>query len=144
MLVHNTCKVPTARSGKFNDWFDSLSVDELDELWKNPSTRKAIERQLRYPGGMHEWHMVSRAPQFKYWGVSAEEITGMRTAISDVRFVNPSGWHGGFGSTTAHNELLGIIDSSIDYDMFVRRLNNWANYRLRGGIEALPQGLRLN
>ena len=46
-------------------------------------------------------------------------------------------------SSEDHNEILGIIDSSIDYDMFVRRLNNWASYRLEGGIGALPEGLRL-
>ncbi len=46
------------------------------------------------------------------------------------------------GSTKAHNELLGIIDTSIDYNIFVRRLNNWANYRLKGGANALPEGLR--
>lgn len=53
------------------------------------------------------------------------------------------GKHGQLGSTTAHNELLGIIDSSVDYDMFIRRLNNWANYRLKGVVDALPEGLRL-
>ena len=35
------------------------------------------------------------------------------------------------------------IDSSSDYYMFIRRLNNWANYRLKGGVGALPKGLRL-
>jgi len=29
------------------------------------------------------------------------------------------------------------------YDTFVRRLNNWANYRLKGGVEALPEGLQI-
>jgi len=60
-----------------------------------------------------------------------------------VKFVNPSGFHGGLGSTIAHNELLNIIDSSLNYEMFVRRLNNWANYRLLGGVESLPEGLRI-
>ena len=136
-------KVPTVKSGEFNEWFNSLSVDELDELWKDKSTRKAIERQLRAPGGMHEWHLVSRAPQFKYWSVNAEQIRDLRTVINDVEFVNPVGKHGQLGSTTAHNELLGIIDSSSDYSMFTRRLNNWANYRLKGGIDTLPEGLRI-
>ena len=35
------------------------------------------------------------------------------------------------------------IDSSSDYYMFIRRLNNWANYRLKGGVGALSKGLRL-
>ena len=136
-------KVPTVKSGEFNDWFNSLSVDELDSMWQNESARRVIERKLRAPGGMHEWHLVSRAPQFKNWGVNAEQIRDLRTAISDVEFINPVGKHGQLGSRTAHNELLGIIDSSIDYDMFTRRLNNWANYRLKGGVDALPEGLRL-
>ncbi len=111
-------------------------------MWKNEEIRSVIEARLRSPGGLHEWHLVSRTPQFKYWGISAERIKELRTLTSDVKFINPSGIHGGRGSTKAHNELLAIIDSSKDYDTFVRRLNNWANYRLEGGAEALPEGLR--
>ncbi|WP_039076055.1 ribonuclease YeeF family protein [Bacillus sp. MSP13] len=135
--------IPTAKSGNFNKFFNSLTSSELDELWKDKKIRKKIERQLREPGGLHEWHLVSRAPQFKYWDIGAEEIKDLRTAISDVKFVNPNGVHGGLGSTKAHNELLAIIDTSSDYNTFVRRLNNWANYRLEGGVSSLPQGLRL-
>lgn len=40
-------------------------------------------------------------------------------------------------------ELLGIIDSSNNYETFVRRLNNWANYRLEGGVISLPEGLQI-
>ncbi|MEH7204463.1 ribonuclease YeeF family protein [Bacillus safensis] len=135
--------IPTAKSGNFNKFFNSLTSKELDELWKDKRIRKKIERQLREPGGLHEWHLVSRAPQFKHWNISAEEIKDLRTAISDVKFVNPNGVHGGLGSTKAHNELLAIIDTSSDYDTFVRRLNNWANYRLEGGVSSLPKGLKL-
>ncbi|MEC3653059.1 T7SS effector LXG polymorphic toxin [Bacillus subtilis] len=134
--------IPTVKSGEFNNWFNSLTTKQLDELWTDKKIRRAIERQLRAPGGMHEWHLVSRAPTFKHWGVTAEQIRDLRTAINKVEFVNPVGKHGGLGSTAAHNELLGIIDSSLNYNMFVRRLNNWANYRLKGGAAALPEGLR--
>ena len=51
--------------------------------------------------------------------------------------------HGGLGSTKAHNELLDIIDTSIDYSMFKRWLNNWDHYRLQGGVSSLPAGLRI-
>ncbi|MCY8700506.1 T7SS effector LXG polymorphic toxin [Bacillus spizizenii] len=135
--------IPTVKSGEFNKWFNSLTTKQLDELWTDKKIRRAIERQLRAPGGMHEWHLVSRAPTFKHWGVTAEQIRDLRTAINKVEFVNPVGKHGGLGSTAAHNELLGIIDSSLNYNMFVRRLNNWANYRLKGGAAALPEGLRI-
>ena len=130
--------IPTSKNGGFDKFFNSLTPDELDELWKDKSIRKKIERNLRYPGGMHEWHMVSRTPTFKRWGLSAEDIKTMRTKISNVEFINPSGLHGKLGSTKAHNEILGIIDSSIDYNMFKRRLNNWSNYRLKGGVNSLP------
>lgn len=134
--------IPTVKSGNFEEFFNRLTPEQLDEIWDNKHLRRKIERQLRAPGGMHEWHLVSRAPQFKRWGIQAEQIRDLRTAISDVKFVNPTGVHGGLGSTRAHNELLGIIDSSLDYETFVRRLNNWANYRLDGGIASLPEGLR--
>lgn len=134
--------IPTVKSGNFEEFFNRLTPEQLDEIWDNKHLRRKIERQLRAPGGMHEWHLVSRAPQFKRWGIQAEQIRDLRTAISDVKFVNPTGVHGGLGSTRVHNELLGIIDSSLDYETFVRRLNNWANYRLDGGIASLPEGLR--
>ena len=134
--------IPTVKSGNFEEFFNRLTPEQLEQIWDNKHLRRKIERQLRAPGGMHEWHLVSRVPQFKRWGINAEQIRDLRTAISDVKFVNPTGVHGGLGSTLAHNELLGIIDSSLDYEIFVRRLNNWANYRLDSGIASLPEGLR--
>jgi hypothetical protein len=137
----STTIVPTVKSGEFNNWYNSLSTEQLETLWKDKRTRKAIERQLRSPGGMHEWHLVSRAPTFKRWGVTSNQIRDLRTAIDEVEFVNPTGKHGGLGSTKAHNELLEIIDTSDDYNTFVRRLNNWSNYRLKGGTGSLPEDL---
>ncbi|MBS5886859.1 hypothetical protein [Clostridium sp.] len=100
--------------------------------------RQTIEDRLRQSGGLHEWHLVSRTPQFKNCNVIAEQIKYLRSLTTDVKFVNPKGVYGGRGSTTAHNELVKIIDSATDYDTFIRRLNNWANYRLDGGIDSLP------
>ena len=54
--------IPTVKSGDFEKFFNSLTVEELDFIWKKKELRKKIERQLRYPGGMHEWHLVSRTP----------------------------------------------------------------------------------
>jgi hypothetical protein len=104
--------------------------------------RSIIESRIRYPGGFHEWHLVSRAPIFKRWGVKAEDIADLRTLTKDVEFVNPIGKHGFDGSGTAHKELLNIIDNSLDYGKFKRKLQNWAQYRLKGGIDSLPEGLR--
>jgi hypothetical protein len=135
-------EVPSVRNGEFNRWFNELTPDELNQVWRNPELREAVEARLRSPGGMHEWHMVSRAPKFKEWGITAEQIADMRTPTRDVRFVNPAGRHGGPGSTIAHNEILSIIDTSPDYATFVTRLQQWASNRLQGGANALPPGLR--
>jgi len=48
-----------------------------------------IEDRLRQPGGLHEWHLVSRTPQFKNWNVTAEQIKDLRSLTTDVKFVNP-------------------------------------------------------
>lgn len=135
-------QVPSVRNGEFARWFNALTPDQFDRSWQDRRLREAIQARLRHPGGLHEWHLVSRANVFKRWGVTAEQIADLRTAIKNVKFDNPSGQHGGPGSTAAHNELLAIIDSSLDYAQFKRRLQTWADYRLVGGSAALPPGLR--
>jgi|GEM_PF-818629 len=137
-----TVKIPTVRNGEFRDWFNSISVEEFNKLWKIPETREIIEDRLRSPGGLHEWHMVSRAPKFKSWGITAQQIAEMRTPTSRVEFKNPTGVHGGEGSTTAHNEILKIIDSANNYESFVTGLQDWADNRLEGGASALPGALK--
>ena len=134
--------IPSVRNGEFARWFNSLTPEQFDQVWADTRLQRAVKSRLRHPGGLHEWHLVSRADTFKRWGVTAEQIHDMRTAIGQVEFVNPIGIHSGKGSTIAHNELLGIIDTSLDYDTFVRRLQNWSHYRLPGGVEALPLGLQ--
>ncbi|MBC1823689.1 pre-toxin TG domain-containing protein [Listeria seeligeri] len=134
--------IPSVRNNEFNKWFDNLTSKQLDEVWKNPEIRKKIEDRIRRPGGYHEWHLVSRTPTFKKWGVSMDDIKELRTLTKDVEFVNPSGWHGGRGSTKAHNEILKIIDNATDYDNFVVELNEWASRRLKNGVNGLPERLR--
>ena len=48
---------------------------------------------------------MSRTPQFKYGGISEEQIKDLRTLTSEVEFVNPSSIHGERNSTAAHNEM---------------------------------------
>jgi len=69
-----------------------------------------------------------------------DEIKNLRTKIEDVIFKNPPGKHGGPGSTTAHNEILDLIDNSKNYDEFKNKLVDWAEDRLEGGKDALPNG----
>lgn len=115
-------KVPSVRNGEFNRWFDQLSSTELEVLWGNKGVRDAIEARIRQPGGLHEWCMVCRAPDFKKWGVSMEEIKRFRTKTEELRWTNPAdgklGGHGGHGSGTFHNELGRIIDESKSLEEF--------------------------
>ncbi|MGG3755641.1 WXG100 family type VII secretion target [Bacillus anthracis] len=134
--------IPSIRNGEFNKWFDGLSSKEFNKMWENPKLRKRIEDRIRRPGGYHEWHLVARTPKFKEWGISMNDIKEMRTLTKDVKFVNPPGVHGGEGSTVAHNQILRIIDTSKDYETFVKRLNNWAEDRLESGKMGLPIELR--
>lgn len=83
-----------------------------------------------------------RGQMYSKDGGTSEQIAEMRTLISETKFVNPVGKYGGKGSTKVHNELLEIIDSSTDYNMFKRRLQNWANYRFDRGTEALPEDVK--
>jgi hypothetical protein len=133
--------VPTIRGG-FAKWFDELSAAQLDEMWQNPTLRREIENRLRYPGTFHEWLPVSRAPIFKKWGVTAEQVWELRNLTKKVHFKNPSGYHGGPGSTQAHNELFRLMEESPDFATYVSKLQAWANNRLVGGAQALPAGLR--
>ncbi|MFS5596692.1 hypothetical protein V2V61_11085 [Streptococcus agalactiae] len=68
--------------------------------------------------------MVCRAPEFKEWGVSMDEIQRFRTRTSELDWVNPytgvKGGHGGNGSTTFHNELKAVIDGSKPLEDFNR------------------------
>ncbi len=135
--------VPGNRNDAFSRWFDDLSPDELDMLWKDKKIQDAIKQRIRDPGELHEWFVASRAPTFKRWGVPMDDIKELRTLTSETKGINPDWVHGGIGSTTAHNELFNIIDNSLNREDFTRQLNNWANYRLTNGVNDLPPGLRL-
>jgi RHS repeat-associated protein len=134
-------EVPSVRGGAFQKWFNELTPAELKQVWSDPKLRASVEARLRSPGGFHEWLPVSRATKFKEWGISAEQIREWRTATSNVRF-KPSGQHGGELSTTAHNEILRIAESALDFASYKMALQQWAEQRLVGGSAALPPGLR--
>lgn len=121
--------IPPSQSG-FNEWYNSVDLREFDTVWADESLRGYIEAQIRYPKTYHEWLMVARADTFKYWGVTMEDIKSNRSLTSQTSFINPTGRHGRIGSTTAYNEILDIIDSSLNYEDFERRLRTWADYRL--------------
>ncbi|MDO6459238.1 polymorphic toxin-type HINT domain-containing protein [Granulosicoccaceae sp. 1_MG-2023] len=120
--------VPGVRNGAFSEWFNNLNVQELDILWQDDSIRSKIEARIRQPGGLHEWCMACRAPTFKRWGVSMEEIKEFRSVISELTWVHPdtgvSGVHGKDRSGQFHNELKHIIDNRNSLDEFNSDINN--------------------
>ena len=124
----------------FVKWFDEIELSKFEMLWQNKIAKQKIASLIRHPGGLHEWLMCSRANVFKKWGISMDEIKYLRTKIDKVIFKNPPGWHGGPGSTKAHNEILELIDGSNNYSDFKKKLINWADNRLKGGKQDLPQG----
>ncbi|HFJ9285479.1 hypothetical protein JDS98_26385 [Bacillus cereus group sp. N11] len=141
--IYNPKDIPSVRDGEFIRWFDNITLDELEIAWANPEVKKVISSRLRSPGKLHEWLMIARAPTFKRWGISAKQIQELRTPTKDVEFINPPGkHHRAPGSKRAHNEILEIIDTSLDYDIFVRRLQMWSHYRYKGGVEGLPGTLK--
>lgn len=141
--IYNPKDIPSVRDGEFIRWFDNITLDELEIAWANPEVKKVISSRLRSPGKLHEWLMIARAPTFKRWGISAKQIQELRTPTKDVEFINPPGkHHRAPGSKRAHNEILEIIDTSLDYDTFVRRLQMWSHYRYKGGVEGLPGTLK--
>ena len=70
----------------FRRWFNELTPEEFKSVWSNPRLRKVVEDGLRWPKGKHEWLMIARAPKFKEWGITAEQIAEMTTPTSKVRF----------------------------------------------------------
>ncbi|MEH7666366.1 hypothetical protein V7419_06195 [Bacillus sp. JJ689] len=141
--IYNPKDIPSVRDGEFIRWFDNITLDELEIAWANPEVKKVISSRLRSPGKLHEWLMIARAPTFKRWGISAKQIQELRTPTKDVEFINPPGkHHRAPGSKRAHNEILEIIDTSLDYNTFVRRLQMWSHYRYKGGVEGLPGTLK--
>jgi hypothetical protein len=118
----------------FIEWFDSLSLAELDRLLADKGAkgtrgaREIIAENIRHPGSKHEWLMVAEARQFKKWGVSMKTILEGRTfteATIGKRFR-----HGAAGSGAFHDELRAMIRSSNSYEEFLQKLNQWADHEL--------------
>jgi len=115
-IGHNSGALPSGTTA-FAKWFNDLTPAEFARHWDDPKSQAFIKRMLREPTGFHEWFMVSRADKMKnVLGLSAEDIWSFRTKTDNLTWINPvtglPGRHGGHGSTTFHNELGAILDSS--------------------------------
>jgi hypothetical protein len=146
-------KVPTASSGKFNKWWNDLSPDELDKLWKNPDIREDIAAQVRQPGGLHEWLMVKHGPNLKRMGFSMDEIKAMTSATKKIEGPVPGAngerWRHtteegktGSGSKRMHNALDAEIAAAKNREDLLRRLKTWSESWLDNGVDSFPPALR--
>ncbi len=142
--------IPSYASGKFNEWFDARTPEELAELYKDPSLRNKIKDGLRGEGGMHEFLMVAEAPQWSKWGVKAQQVQeDFAIPISDLNeggvangWLHSEGVKGSKspGSKTAHNELQRIIQNSNSLEEFKVNIRPWADKWITGGYDSLPPG----
>jgi len=131
--------IPPQGSEEFVTWFDRVSLKDFLKHWHDVGTAKqigakeVIERNIRHPGGRHEWLKVNQAPKLKEWGVSMKTIHEARTPTMEMA-------KKGFphGSWTLHNQLDELFDSAKTYDDFLIKLNNWADQRLTKGRLDLP------
>jgi len=144
---------------QFDEWFDSLTLGELDRLLADRSrsgmvgARKVIEDGIRHPGKLHEWLMVAEARKFKQWGVSMRTIKEGRSLTKAT--IGKYFRHGGAGSGTFHADLTSMIRKSKSYGEFLVRLNAWADDALvpshsvrwpgegRLGRYSLPENLQV-
>jgi len=122
------------RGRAFNQWFDELTLEELDKLLAETNTdteigaRQVIANNIRHPGGEHEWLMVAEVRQFKKWGVTMEQIQAGRSLTEETlgkRFL-----HGSAGSGAMHGALRAMTRSATSYADFLRKLNLWADREL--------------
>jgi hypothetical protein len=122
------------RGEAFVEWFDSLSLSELDELLADESkgglrgARAIIAENIRHPGALHEWLMVAEVRQFKKWGVSMRTIQEGRTLTEAT--IGRRFRHGAAGAGTMHNQLQAMVGSSQSFDEFLQKLNVWADHEL--------------
>jgi hypothetical protein len=118
----------------FVEWFDSLTLGELDKLLADKSTKgrsgaaQVIADNIRHPGGQHEWLMVAEARRLKAWGVSMKTIQEGRT-LTEATIGNRFR-HGGAGSGRMHTEVRAMIRASNSYAEFLEKLNQWADREL--------------
>lgn len=119
---------------EFVEWFDSLTLDELDTLLDDrgapgqTGARKVIANNIRHPRHMHEWMMVRHARRIKEWGVSMRKVLDARTRTEAA--VGRRFRHGGAGSGAMHEALSDMIAESATFWEFRHRLSAWADREL--------------
>lgn len=142
--------IPTLKDDKFQQWFDGLTCDQLDELYKTQSVKNVIKNRLRGDSKTqnHEWNLVAHANKFKRHGLTAADIMNNATATSGLKFINIlnpktqkiiSGSHtGSTAGTYAHLKLREYIEEFEFYSNYVNKMREFADKHIEGGSENLP------
>lgn len=145
-------KVPSYSSGEFNSWWNDLSPEELDMLWKDRAIRNKIKAEVRSPGGLHEWLMTSMGPKLKELGFTMDEIKAMTTptkeAAGPIPGTNERWRHTtdegktGEGAGRMHNALKKAIEDATDRNDLLSRLEEFSYGWLDDGPNSFPAPLR--
>jgi hypothetical protein len=53
-------EIPTYKGGKFEEWFDKQTPEQLHEYWGDKGLKNKIKDQLLGPGGEHEYLTLQR------------------------------------------------------------------------------------
>lgn len=90
-------------------WFDGVSLEDFNACWR--SREQDIKALVRFPGGYHEWLMVSTLPELKAMGVPMRLIRKMIVPTTNCFFYvdGQECWHGKRGSGTMHRDLFKAI-----------------------------------
>lgn len=90
-------------------WYDNCTLKEFCDAWRKHEAD--IKRLVRYPGGMHEWLMVSTLLELKYMNIPMQIIKSTVTPTSECRFYvdKKECWHGHAGSGWMHARLFEAI-----------------------------------
>ncbi|RVV96498.1 hypothetical protein EKE94_18420 [Mesobaculum littorinae] len=148
-------RVPYNNRG-FADWWDDLTLEELDSLI-DAGHGATIENRIRAGRGVHEWLKTSQYREHKRLGFSMHEIQDWVTATNAAEGPLPVPAADGAmrwrhvsadqpntsGSTMMHNALDEIYQPPpAGRNDLLRRMGYFANHYLDGGVDALPSGLR--
>ena len=98
---------------------NKMDVDTLKTYWEVEEFRERVAALIRYPGGLHEWLMISAIPVLREMGIPMGFIKDYRDATDSCTFTidGEKGRHGGNLSTKMHNILYYFILRAKDIHM---------------------------
>ena len=145
----NVFEIPTNDTevgtlGNFEKFFNKLSAEQLNTLYKNTTIKKELTNssRLRHGGGDHEWFMVAYANKAKEWKLDYKHIVGAVNKTLELEFINIadpknpgskiSGSHtNSRAGNYAHKELENMIKTSSSWEEYKAKLLPWADKHVK-------------